>query len=400
MRKVIPEPLAINGGVPVRPSPLPYGRHSIDEDDIAAVVRVLRSGWLTTGPRVAEFETAVAEYVGARYAVAFSSGTAALHAAAFAADLGPGDEAITTPLTFAATASCIAFQGAKPVFADVSPESLNIDPQDVARRITSRTKAILPVDFAGCPVELDAIMDLADRHGLTVIEDACHALSAQYKGRNLGTISHMSVFSFHPVKHITSGEGGMVLTNDETLAERMKTFRHHGMVYPDREHPWNYEIREIGYNYRVTDMQCALGLSQLHKLEGFLQRREALARRYQDHLADSPFVSLPVAPDYVRHAWHLFVALLNIETLSADRDTVMGALRGENIGVQLHYPLVHLHPYYRRTWGYSEGTCPVAESLFHRLITLPLFPAMSDDDQEDVLRALDKVLTTFSSSPM
>ena len=378
---------------------MPYGKPSVDEADIAAVVQVLRSGWLTTGPKIAEFEAAVAGYAGARYGVAFSSGTAALHAAAFAAGLGPGDEAITTPLTFAATANCIAYQGAKPVFADVSSDSLNIDPQQVAECITPRTKAILPVDFAGCPVELDTIMDLALQHNLVVIEDACHALGAEFKGRKLGSISHMSVFSFHPVKHITSGEGGMVLTNDEKLAERMRVFRHHGMVRTDAHRPWNYEIREIGYNYRITDIQCAIGLSQLAKLDGYLERRRALANRYRVNLGVSPFVTLPILPDDTEHAWHLFVMLLNLQHLTTDRDTIMEALQAENIGVQLHYPLVHLHPYYRRTWGYGEGLCPVAESLFPRLVTLPLFPAMSDDDQADVLHALDKVFTNYSRFP-
>ena len=399
MKKVTPERLAIDGGRPVRETLLPYGRVSIDEADIASVVEVMRSQWLTTGPKVAEFEEAVSAYAGAKYAVAFSSGTAALHGAVFAADLELGDEAITTPLTFAATANCIAYQGAKPVFADISSESLNIDPECITACITTRTKAILPVDFAGCPVELDAIMELAESRGLVVIEDACHALGAEYRGRKLGSISHMSVFSFHPVKHVTSGEGGMVLTNDRKLAERMRVFRNHGMVRPDARRPWNYEISEIGYNYRITDIQCALGLSQLRRLDSFLERRRALADRYIAVLADSPFVSLPAIPDNATHAWHIFVVLLNLQHLTTDRDTIMEALHAENIGVQLHYPLVHLHPYYRRMWGYGEGLCPVAESLSPMLMTLPLFQDMSDDDQTDVLHALDKVFANYSRFP-
>ena len=399
MKKVTPERLAVDGGRPVRETLLPYGRASVDESDIASVVEVMRSEWLTTGPKVAEFEEAVAGYAGAKYGVAFSSGTAALHGAAFAAGVEQGDEAITTPLTFAATANCVAYQGAKPVFADISSGSLNIDPDSVAACITPRTKAILPVDFAGCPADLDAIMELAESRGLVVIEDACHALGAEYNGRKLGSISHMNVFSFHPVKHITSGEGGMVLTNDPKLAERMRVFRHHGMARPDARRPWNYEIREIGYNYRITDIQCALGLSQLPRLDSFLERRRVLADRYNAILADSPFITLPDVPDNARHAWHIFVVLLNLQRLSADRDTIMEAMHAENINVQLHYPLVHLHPYYRRMWRYGEGLCPVAESISPMLMTLPLFPDMSDDDHADVLHALDKVFAVYSRFP-
>ncbi|MEM4724963.1 MAG: aminotransferase class I/II-fold pyridoxal phosphate-dependent enzyme, partial [Candidatus Hadarchaeum sp.] len=256
--------LAIHGGRPVRKTLLPYGRQSIDEDDIQAVIEVLRSDWITTGPKVAEFEEAFAEYVGAKYAVSFSSGTAALHGAAFAAALGPGDEAIVTPMTFCATANCVLYQGAKPVFADVCPDTLNIDPEEVACKITPHTKVLLPVDYAGHPADLDPILELADRHRLAVIEDACHALGAEYKGRRVGGISHMTVFSFHPVKHITTGEGGMVTTNDAELARRLRIFRNHGIDSNARqrqaEGQWYYEMVELGYNYRLTDIGCALGL--------------------------------------------------------------------------------------------------------------------------------------------
>jgi len=268
--------LAIHGGQPVRKTLLPYGHQNIDEDDIRAVVEVLRSDWITTGPKVAEFEEAFAEYVGARYAVSFSSGTAALHGAAFAASLGPGDEAITTPMTFCATANCVLYQGARPVFADVCPDTLNLDPDEVGRRITSHTKAILPVDYAGHPADLDPLLELADRHGLVVIEDACHALGAEYKGRRVGSISHMTMFSFHPVKHITTGEGGMVTTNDVELARRLRMFRNHGIDSDARQRQaqgqWYYEMVALGYNYRLTDIGCALGLSQLRRLDANLAR--------------------------------------------------------------------------------------------------------------------------------
>jgi perosamine synthetase len=278
------EVLAIDGGIPVRKTMLPYGRQSISEDDIQAVVDVLRSDWLTTGPKVLEFEEALAARVGAKYAVSFSSGTAALHGAAFAAGLKPGDEAITSPLTFAATANCVLYQGARPVFADVSPDTLNLDPDRLAERITPNTRAILPVDYAGHPADLDPILALAERHGLTVIDDACHALGAEYKGRRAGSIAHMSVFSFHPVKHVATGEGGMVTTDRADLAENLRRFRNHGISSDARQRhasgQWHYEMVQLGFNYRLTDIACALGISQLKKLEANLARRREIAARY------------------------------------------------------------------------------------------------------------------------
>src|SRR5258708_33554538 len=266
--------LAIDGGTPVRHKPLPYGRQSISEDDIQAVADVLRSDWLTTGPKVAEFEEALAAWVGAKHAVAFSSGTAALHGAAFAAGLGAGDEAITSPLTFAATANCVLYQGAKPVFADVSADTLNLDPKQVSKLISSRTKVLLPVDYAGHPADLDAMLEIADQHGLTVIEDACHALGAEYRSRRVGSVSHMTVFSFHPVKHLTTGEGGMVTTDNPLFAETLRRFRNHGISSEARQRQsagqWQYEMVLLGFNYRLTDIACALGLRHLTKLESNL----------------------------------------------------------------------------------------------------------------------------------
>jgi perosamine synthetase len=277
------ELLAVDGGTPVRNTLLPYGRQSIEEDDIQAVVDVLRSDWLTTGPKVAEFEEAFAARVGAKYAVSFSSGTAALHGAAFAAGLKPGDEAITTPMTFAATANCVLYQGATPVFADVSADTLNLDPEKVAAQITPRTRAIIPVDYAGHPADLDAIMELAERHGLVVIEDACHALGAEYRGRRTGSIADLTVFSFHPVKHLATGEGGMVTTDRADCAEALRRFRNHGISSDARqrqaEGQWRYEMVLLGFNYRLTDIACALGLSQLKKLEANLSRRREIAAR-------------------------------------------------------------------------------------------------------------------------
>jgi UDP-4-amino-4,6-dideoxy-N-acetyl-beta-L-altrosamine transaminase len=394
------EALAIHGGTPVREAYLPYGRHSIDEDDISAVVEVLRSDWLTTGPKIGEFEEAFASRVGARYAVSFSSGTAALHGAAFAAEIGAGDEAITSPLTFAATANCILYQGGKPVFADVRGDTLNLDPELTARSITSRTKALLPVDYAGHPADLEALLRIADRHGLIVIEDACHALGAEHRGRRVGSISHMTVFSFHPVKHLTTGEGGMVTTDNPNFADTLRKFRNHGISSNARERQsraqWHYEMVLLGYNYRLTDIACALGLSQVLKLENNLQRRRQIAARYATALHVIPGLQLPVTLDDVLPAWHLYPIRLKLEQLSATRDKIFSALRAENIGVNVHYIPVHLHPYYKDRFGYCGGEFPVAENACERLISLPLFHGMSDQDVTDVLRAMSKVESEYS----
>jgi len=389
------EALAIDGGTPVRKTMLPYGRQSISEDDIQAVVDVLRSDWLTTGPKVAEFEEALAARVGAKYAVAFSSGTAALHGAAFAAGLKPGDEAITSPLTFAATANCVLYQGARPVFADVSPDTLNLDPDRLAERITPNTRAILPVDYAGHPADLDPILALAERHGLTVIEDACHALGAEYKGRRTGSIAHMSVFSFHPVKHLATGEGGMVTTDRADLAENLRRFRNHGISSDARTRhasgQWHYEMVLLGFNYRLTDVACALGISQLKKLDANLARRREIAARYTAAFRNLRGVVAPgVRPD-VNPAWHLYPVRVNTSQLNRDRAHVFRALRAENIGVNVHYIPVHLHPYYRDRFGYRGGEYPIAETAYEQLISLPMFHGMTEQDVEDVTAAVSKV---------
>ena len=389
------EQLAIQGGKPVRATLLPYGRQSITEEDIAAVVEVLRSDWLTTGPKVAEFEEAFARKVEARYAVSFSSGTAALHAAAFAADLNAGDEAITTPLTFAATANCVLYQGATPVFADVEPATLNLDPEQVEGRVTSRTKAILPVDFAGHPAELDRFLGLADKHGLVVIEDAAHALGAEYRQRRVGSVSHMTVFSFHPVKHLTTGEGGMVTTENAKFAERLRRFRNHGISSDARqrqsEGQWHYEMVLLGYNYRLTDISCALGLQQLPRLDANLARRRAIAKQYNDAFRGLIGVIAPQVRDDVNPAWHLYPIRVEAGRHRAGRGEFFRALRAENIGVNVHYIPVHLHPYYRERFGFRGGEFPVAEQAYEQLISLPMFHSMDDQDVHDVIRAVMKV---------
>jgi perosamine synthetase len=393
------EALAIDGGAPVRDTLLPYGRQSVDEEDIQSVVDVLRSDWLTTGPKVGEFEEEFAAFVGAKYAVSFNSGTAALHGAAFAAGLGPGDEAITPPMTFAATANCVLYQGATPIFADVSADTLNLDPEKAAARITPRTRALLPVDYAGHPAEISAFLEIADRHGLIVIEDACHALGAEYRQRRTGSVAHMTVFSFHPVKHLTTGEGGMVTTDRADFAETLRRFRNHGISTDARQRhsqgQWHYEMVLLGYNYRLTDIACALGLSQLGKLEANLSRRREIAVRYASAFRDLNAVTLPVTRDDVAHAWHLYPIQINLERLRASRADIFRALRAENIGVNVHYIPVHLHPYYRDRFGDHAGEFPMAENAYDHLISLPMFHGMSDRDVEDVITAVRKVTNHF-----
>lgn len=392
--------LALNGGSPVRATYLPYGRQAVEESDIKAVVEVLRSDWLTTGPKVAEFEEAFAAQVDAAYAVAFSSGTAALHAAAFAAGLKSGDEAITTPLTFAATANCVLYQGATPVFADVCADTLNLDPQQVEKKISPKTRAILPVDYAGHPAEMTAILEIARRRGMIVIEDACHALGATYGRKRVGGIADMTVFSFHPVKHITTGEGGMVTTNDEGLAETLRRFRNHGISSEARARQnagqWHYEMVQLGFNYRLPDIVCALGLEQLKRLEANLARRREIAAVYTTALREIRGIVVPTVRSEANPAWHLYPIRLELDRLSVDRAQIFRALRAENIGVNVHYIPVHYHPYYRERFGERAGEFPVAENAYERLISLPMFHAMTDGDVEDVMHALRKVLGHYA----
>jgi UDP-4-amino-4,6-dideoxy-N-acetyl-beta-L-altrosamine transaminase len=384
----------------VRADLLPYGRQSIDEEDIAAVVETLRSDWLTTGPKVDEFEEAFAAWVGARHSVSFSSGTAALHGAAFAAGIGAGDEAITSPLTFAATANCVLYQEGRPVFADVRRDTLNIDTDRIAKLVTPRTKALLPVDYAGHTADLDELSVIANHHGLTMIEDACHALGAEYRGRRVGGISQMTVFSFHPVKHLTTGEGGMVTTDNPDFADTLRKFRNHGISSGARERlaqgQWYYEMVLLGFNYRLTDIACALGLRQLSKVESNLARRREIAAKYNAAMNGMSEISLPFVDEEILPAWHLYPIRLALCSLSASRVEILQALRAENIGVNVHYIPVHLHPYYRERFGYKRGDYPVAESACDSLISLPMFHGMSDRDVDDVICAVEKVLGAYA----
>ncbi len=364
---------------------LPYGRQSIDDADVAAVVAALRSDWLTTGPRVAEFETAFAAATGARHAVAVSSGTAALHAAMAALEIGPGDEVIVPALTFAASSNAVVYQGATPVFADVEADTLLVDPRCVAALVGSRTRAVVAVDYAGQPCDYAALRRAAG--SLPIVADACHALGGSADGRPVGTLAELSTFSLHPVKHVTTGEGGMVTTDSADLAVRMRTFRNHGITTDHRQREqqgsWEYDMVELGYNYRLTDIQCALGASQLERLPTWIARRRQIAARYDAAFAgDVPVRPLRVRPG-AGHAYHLYVV-----RVPGDRAAAFHALRARGIGVNVHYRPVHLHTFYRREFGSGPGLCPVAEREYERLLTLPLFPAMTDDDVEDVIDAV------------
>ncbi len=390
--------LAVHGGVPVRETLLPYGRQTIGDDDIAAVVEALRSDWLTTGPAVAKFEAAFAQVTGVKEAVAVSNGTAALHAVMYAIGVGPGDEVIVPAMTFAASANCVVYQGGTPVFVDVAADTLLIDPDKVEAKITERTKAIVAVDYAGQPCDYDRLRSISDRYGLKLVADACHALGGSYKGLQVGGLADLSIFSLHPVKPITTGEGGMITTNDPELARRMRTFRSHGITSDHRQREaagsWFYEMADLGYNYRLTDFQCALGLSQLKKLPAWLTRRCEIAARYDEAFVALPEIEPPTILSTCESGWHLYIVRLKLERLNVGRADVFQALRAENIGVNVHYIPVPWHPYYQNL-GYTKGQWPVAEAEYERLISLPIFPAMTDQDIEDVIAACFKVIVAY-----
>jgi perosamine synthetase len=375
---------------------IPYGRQTIEEDDIQAVVQVLRSPFLTTGPKVKEFEQAIAAYVGTSEGVAFSSGTAGLHGALWAAGIGPGDEVLVPALSFLATANTVLYVGAKPVFVDSEPGGFNIDPLDAARKVTPATKAIIPVHFAGQPVDLHALHALAKKHHLIVIEDAAHALGAAYQGQRIGGLSDMTVFSFHPVKQITTAEGGMVMTGNPAFAKRLRQFRHHGIdvdvVQRDAAQRWHYDMTALGYNYRLSDLQCALGLSQLKRCERFLECREQIAQAYRNAFRDFTFLTQPPLPrSGDRHSWHLYIVKLNVAAIGLSRNDVFKALREREIGAHVHYRPIHLHSYYEKL-GYRPGLCPVIEAAFPEMLTLPIFPGMTDPMVQRVIDTLSDVI--------
>lgn len=375
-----------------RPALLPYGQQWLDEADIEAVVQVLRGELITQGPAIQAFEEKVAKYVGAKYAVAFTNGTAALHGACFAADIGPGDEVITTPLTFLASSNCVLYQGGTPVFCDINMETYNVDPNEIEGKITSNTKAIIAVDFSGQPVEMDRISDIARENNLILIEDAAHSLGADYDGRKVGTWADMTMFSFHPVKHVTTGEGGLIVTDNEEFYQKLIQFRSHGMTrnsdeMTQNDGPWYYEMLALGYNYRMTDIQAALGVSQMDKLDNFIQRRREIVEIYNRELADIPGLVLPYQHPKANSSWHLYVVRFLPEYFSYSRKEIFETLRNWNIGVNVHYIPVYLQPYYKEL-GYSKGLCPNAERYYETAITLPLFPKMTNKDVKDVVDAV------------
>lgn len=353
----------------------------------------MRSDWLTTGPAVAEFERALSRYVGAEHAVAVSSGTAALHCAMYAMNIGEGDEVIVPTMTFAATANSVVFQKGIPVFADVDPDTLLIDPECVEKLITPKTKAIIAVDYAGQPCDYDALRSIADSNNLVLLADSCHALGAKYQEKHLGSLADITVFSFHPVKHITTGEGGMAVTNNDEYAARMRLFRNHGISTDFREREkqgsWHYEMIDLGVNYRLSDIQCALGLSQLKKLSAFLQRRERIASLYNELLPGLQSVMPLTVGDDIRHAWHLYV----VKVRDAEfREIIFNELRSVGIGVNVHYIPVHLHPYYLKNHGTKKGLCPVAEKEYQRILSLPIWSGMDEEDVCTVINALKSLI--------
>jgi len=377
---------------------IPYGKQTIGEDDIKEVVAVLRSDWLTQGPKVEEFESKLAEYCGAKFAVVVSNGTAALHAAYFAIDLKQGDEFITSPMTFAATANAGLWQGARPVFVDVDSTG-NIDPSLIEEKITSHTKALVPIDYTGRPADLDSIQKIAKKHGVPVIEDACQSLGALYKNKRVGSLSDLSVFSFHPVKSITTGEGGAILTDNEAYYRRMKMFVTHGITkkYLKNDSPgdWYYEMQELGMNYRLTDFQSALGISQLKKLDHFIALRRSIAERYHEAFKMVPeFIAPPLDTLEVQSAWHLY-ALRLAPSLTPRRAGIFAALRAKGIGVQVHHIPVHLHPYYQKL-GYQKGLCPRAEAFYEAEISLPLYPSLGLEEQTYVIETVKEIVENQS----
>ena len=376
---------------------IPYGRQHIDAEDIKSVVDVLQSDWLTTGPKVGEFERTFADFVGAKYAVAVNSGTAALHAAMYALGISPGDEVIVPAMTFAATANCVVFQGGTPIFADVDPETLLIDPSSVEDRISPKTRAIIAVDYAGQPCDYDTLAAIAGKHNLALVADACHSLGALYKDRPVGSLAFLNAFSFHPVKHITTGEGGMITTDDSKLAERMRLFRNHGITTDHRQRDaqdsWFYEMVDLGYNYRLTDFQCALGLSQLKKLPLWIQRRQEIARHYDEAFRSIPRVKPLSVQNETFHAYHLYVVRLDLDGKDLDRSVVFRKLREAGIGVNVHYIPVHLHPFYKNRFHTRLGLCPIAEAAYEQIISLPMYPTLKDKEQGMVIEYIVKELS-------
>ncbi|PKP62036.1 UDP-4-amino-4,6-dideoxy-N-acetyl-beta-L-altrosamine transaminase [Candidatus Atribacteria bacterium HGW-Atribacteria-1] len=391
---------AIEGGKVTRNNFLPFARPLIGQEDIEEVVDTLNSDWLTTGPKTHLFEEEFAKYIGCKYAVAVNSCTAALHISLAALGIGKGDEVITTPYTFISTVNVILQQGAIPVFVDIKPDTFNINPDLIREKINDKTKAIMPVHFAGQPCEMEKIMKIAKDNNLLVIEDAAHAISAEYEGRKIGTIGDATSFSFYPTKNMTTGEGGMVTTNDEKLRERLKVWGLHGISKDawkrySAEGSWYYEVVCPGYKYNMTDIQASLGLHQLEKLNNFQKKRENIVKAYNEAFKDMKEITIPFVKNNIKHAWHLYVIKIVSEKLKINRNQFIEALKAENIGTSVHFIPAHLQPYYRDTFGFKKGDFPNAEYAFERVISLPLFPKMSDKDVKDVINSVKKIVEYY-----
>lgn len=391
------EKLAINGGEPVRKEKIFYGKQWVIEADVEAVAEVLRGDYVTCGPYVSALERKLEEYTGAKHAVAVANGTAALHCACIAAGVGPGDEVITTPMTFAASANCALYCGAMPVFADINPETYNIDPKSIREHITDKTKAVVAVDFTGQAVELDEIRAICDEHNLVLIEDAAHSIGTEYKGKKVGSIADMTTFSFHPVKTITAGEGGAILTNDDELYKKLVLAHAHGithdeslMVEAPHEGPWYYEEISLGYNYRLTDFQSALLMSQMNRLDEFKARRQAIVKAYNEAFADVEGIFIQKEIEESDTCRHLYIIQLELEKLNCTRREFFDALSAENVQCQIHYVPVYWFPYYQQL-GFKKGLCPNAEKMYEGIMSIPLYPRMTDSDVADVIHAVKKV---------
>lgn len=378
---------------------IPYGRQSISEEDIRSVVRILRSDFLTQGPIIVEFEKSVTEYCRAKYAVAFSSGTAALHGACFAAGISKGDEVITSPMTFAASANCVLYSGGTPIFADIKKDIPLIDTLEILKKITNKTKAIIPVDYSGIPADYNEINSIAHKHKLIVIADAAHSLGATYKNRKVGTLADMTVFSFHPVKLITTGEGGMVVTDSQKFYDRLLLFRNHGisknpkLLQKKDVGSWYYEMQELGFNYRLTDIHAALGLSQMKKIERFMVKRQKIASFYLDKFKNVPCITLPKVPKDRTSAWHLFPIRANFSKLKKTKKEMFSFFADKGIKLQVHYIPVHLHPYYKKLFGYKKGDFVNAERFYEEEVSLPLYPGLTGRDVAHVIKILKKFST-------
>lgn len=395
------ETLAVNGGKPVRDKKIFYGHQWIDESDIEAVVGILKSDYLTCGPAIDKMEEQLAEYTGAKYAVAVSSGTAALHCACIAAGIGPGDEVITTPLTFAASANCVLYCGGKPVFADINPNTYNIDPISIEQHITKNTKAVIAVDFTGQVVQSDEIRAICDKYNLVYIEDAAHSIGTEYNGQRVGNLADMTCFSFHPVKTITGGEGGAVLTNSAELYRKIVLAHTHGITHDlelmedaPHEGPWYYEQISLGYNYRITDFQAALITSQMKKIDFFKKRRQEIVRMYDEAFSSVEELILQQEIAESDTCRHLYIIQLNSEKLTCTRREFFDAMSAENVQCQIHYVPVYWFPYYRHL-GYDKGLCPNAEKVYNGILSIPLYPQMSNEDVDDVIASVKKIVSYY-----